>query len=226
MTKAHLKRIGAPRTWPIARKEATFITRPNPGMMSLEFSISISTLLTKLTKTCKNKKEVKRLLTFSEVLVYGVRRKDDKFPVSFGSTISIINKDYFRMSITEKGKLFVKAIPAKEATLKLVKIKNKIQSRKGLQIIFSDGRTLLNPKTKLKTGDSVLLTLPKQKIEKIIPFKKGSIVFFMKGSHKGKTAIIDSIEKDVLKFESNKKLTETKKDYAIAIGLDKPLITI
>ena len=45
MSSDHLKRLVAPRSWNIARKENVWTTRPMPGKHSLEGAIPISTIL-------------------------------------------------------------------------------------------------------------------------------------------------------------------------------------
>ena len=45
MSSDHLKRLVAPRSWSIARKQNVWTTRPMPGKHSLEGAIPISTIL-------------------------------------------------------------------------------------------------------------------------------------------------------------------------------------
>ena len=45
MSSGHLKRLVAPRSWNIARKERTWTTKPMPGKHSLESALPISTIL-------------------------------------------------------------------------------------------------------------------------------------------------------------------------------------
>ena len=45
MSSGHLKRLVAPRSWNIARKERTWTTKPMPGKHSLEGALPISTIL-------------------------------------------------------------------------------------------------------------------------------------------------------------------------------------
>ena len=224
--KDHLKRISTPRTWGIARKANTFITRPNPGMMELSLSTSINTVLTEMTGVCKNKKETKFLLTKKTVLVDGKRRKDDKYSVSFGSTIDVDGKQYFRLSIKKKKKNKEKEKTKKEAKIKIVKLDKKTPDKKGLQLNFSDGRNTIVKSTKLNTRDSVLLKLPEQKIEKEIPFKKGSMVFIYKGNNAGITAPIEDVQGSELFIKTKDGVKETKADYAIVVGDKSAEITL
>ena len=54
MSSGHLKRLVAPRSWSIARKEKTWTTKPMPGKHSLEGAIPISTILRDYLNVCDN----------------------------------------------------------------------------------------------------------------------------------------------------------------------------
>ncbi len=224
MTKAHLKRISMPKTWPFNRKKNTFIKRPNPGSRPLELTVPISSFLIEMTRICRNNKEVKQLLTFGTVFVDSRKRKDHKFPVGFASVVSIGKKQY-RLSLNEKGKLKDVEISDKEANFKVVTVYNKTITKKGLQLNLSDGRNILTKDNKLKTGQSLLLKLPEQKIENTYSLEKGSKAFLVKGNQKGKLVDVESVEGTIIKFKVGKDHFESKKAYALALGT-KPKITL
>jgi len=224
MTKSHLKRIAMPNTWPFSRKTNTFIKRPNPGSRTLDLTLPLSSFLIEMTKICRNNKEVKQLLTFGTVLVDSRKRKDHKFPLGFASVVSIGKKN-LRLSMNDKGKLVSIEIPEKEANFKVVTVNNKTLTKKGLQLNLSDGRNLLTKDKKISTGQSLLLKLPEQKIECVLSLEKGSKVFLIKGSHKGKLVDVESVEGNMIKFKSGKDFFESRKNYALALG-KKPGITL
>ena len=62
MSSGHLKRLVAPRSWNIARKERTWTTKPMPGKHSLEGALPISTILRDYLKVCDNNREAKIIL--------------------------------------------------------------------------------------------------------------------------------------------------------------------
>lgn len=224
MTKAHLKRIAMPKTWPFSRKSNTFIKRPNPGSRPLDLLVPLSSFLIEMTGICRNNKEVKQLLTFETVLVDSRRRKDHKFPVGFASVVSI-GKINYRLSMDKKGKLTAIDVSDKEANMKPVTIYDKTITKKGLQLNLSDGRNILTKDKKLKTGQALLLKLPDQKIENTYELGKGSKAFLVKGSHKGRIVDVTSVEGKVIKFKSGKDSFESKKTYALALG-EKPEVTL
>ena len=59
MSSDHLKRLVAPRSWSIARKQNVWTTRPMPGKHSLEGAIPISTILRDYLNVCDTNREAK-----------------------------------------------------------------------------------------------------------------------------------------------------------------------
>ena len=57
MVKNHLKTIAAPKTWPVKRKEKTFILRPQSGPHSLKGAISLNLILIDLLNFSTKKKD-------------------------------------------------------------------------------------------------------------------------------------------------------------------------
>ena len=57
MSSSHLKRLVAPRSWSITRKERTWTTKPMPGKHSLEGAIPISTILRDYLNVCDNNRD-------------------------------------------------------------------------------------------------------------------------------------------------------------------------
>jgi small subunit ribosomal protein S4e len=228
MTKNHLKRINAPKQWNILRKHRKFITRPDPGAHPLEQAMSLMTALKYYLNLGKNSREVLYLLSHHELLVDWRRKRDPKSQVGLFDTISIPKQNlYYRALFDDKGKLYFKKIDEKDSVLKVVKITDKTQVGKGIQVNLLDGRNILTDKSKqFKVGDSVLLELPNQKIKEIFPLEKGKPVFFYKGKFTGTVGTIDHIEKDTIFFKSKKGVFNTKKDFAIVIGSEKPAINI
>ena len=69
--RGKMKRISAPRSWDIARKEARFITKPSPGTHAVAKSYSLAVVLRDLLRMVATQKEVMQVLTRGEVLVDG-----------------------------------------------------------------------------------------------------------------------------------------------------------
>ena len=69
MSRDHLKRLVAARSWNISRKENVWTPRPMRGKHSLEGAIPISTILRDYLKVCDNNREAKIILHAGEVII-------------------------------------------------------------------------------------------------------------------------------------------------------------
>jgi small subunit ribosomal protein S4e len=230
MPKQHLKRLATPATWPIKRKGIKFIVRPKPGSRKQELGLPFNIVLKELIGVANTNKEAKYVLFDNEVLVDGKRRKDIRFQIGFLDVIAL-GKENYRLIINEKGKLGIKPIPAKESKLKIVKINNKKIIRNNItELLLSDGRTLRlakDDKTVYKTGDSLVLELPQQKISKIIKLEKGSMIFMTGGKHIGSFGTVENVEGKKIFFKNNAgDIFETYKEYALVVGKKTPELDI
>ena len=229
MVKQHLKRLFTPKTWKIKRKINVFITRPKPGAHPLSKGVSINTFFKEMIKYCKTTKEVKQILNNKEILVDGTRRKNHRLIIGFMDVISIPStKEHFRISISKKGYLFAIKIKDSESKIKPSKIKNKTMIGKDkIQLNFTDGKNVIIKKNDYKTGDTLMLSLPEQKITKHHKLEKGAFIILTAGSHIGQSGELTSMEGKVIKFKTKDgEELETKKDYAYVIGKKTPEITL
>jgi len=232
MTKNHMKRINAPKRWDVLRKKHKFITRPNPGR-DFSLSISLNTVLKDLLKKARTSKESKYLIRKQGVFVNAIRRYDEKFPVGFLDVIGFPSlKEHYRLLVNKKSKLFLLKISDEEAKVKLSKVMNKKQlSKDEIQINCSDGRNFILKKEdpylkQIKTNDSLLYTIPDQKLKQVIKLEKRALVFLYKGRHAGNVVVVADFDRDNIVFKIGDDVFETKKAYAFVIGKDKPVITI
>jgi small subunit ribosomal protein S4e len=221
MTKSHLKRLIAPKTWQINRKHETFILRPNSGGHNMDVSITLKDLLITIGKAT-TLREVKYVLYNHEILVDKKKRRDPAFPVGVFDILSLpeINEAY-TLFINKLNKLVIKKLNDPKSDTKLIKIvaKRKIKGNK-VQIETMCGRNIIvedKDVLKYKTGDSLMIKLPGQKIVDHKKFEKGAEVYLIKGTHVGLIGKVKSIEGEKLIFTSGKTDLETKKDYAFVV---------
>ena len=231
--KNHLKRIVAPRTIRIARKEDTWMIRPSAGAHPLKNSIPLGNIVRDYLGLCDSYREVKRVISNGSVLVDGRPRKSHQYPCGFMDVVSIpaTKKDY-RIVYDRKGRLELVPITGKEASWKLCRIENKTHIKGGLtQLNFHDGRTKLVDNDEYKTGDVVRLNLSDSKIEETYPFTKGSISLIIGGSHVGETAEIvhlQTVSSSRANLATMKGAEEffTITHYVFPIGKAKPVISL
>ena len=89
MSSSHLKRLVAPRSWSISRKENVWTTRPMPGKHSLEGAVPISTILRDYLNVCDTKREAKIILNDGAVLVDQKVVREPKAAVGLMDVISL-----------------------------------------------------------------------------------------------------------------------------------------
>src|SRR3990167_5629856 len=123
--KKHLKRLAAPKSWPIKRKGEKFITRPLAGSHEFGLATSLTIMLKDVLGIAKNNREVKHILNNKEILVDGKRRKEPRFLVGLMDVLSIPEtKENFRILLDKKGRLRLAKISEDDAKIKLSKIIN------------------------------------------------------------------------------------------------------
>lgn len=227
MTKNHLKRLNAPKTWPIKRKETAFIAKPNAGAHSLHLGMPLGVMLKRLGYA-DTTKEVKYMLNNKEVLVDGKRRKDHCFAIGLMDVLSIKDaNENFRILLNRKGVLEACPIRGEDVNVKLCKITGKVIVKKKMQLNMIDGRNMLAEKNIYKVGDSLLITLPDQKIKEHIPLKENCMVYLFRGKHAGYTGIVKEVKGSKVIYKNPEgKVMETLKNYVFVVGADKPVIQL
>ncbi len=213
----HMKRLAAPKAIHIKRKQGRFLLKSNPGPHPKKASLAIGVLLRDILKLSSNSKETRKIVRNKQILVDGVPRRDVKFPIGFMDTIEI-NKKYYRVSFDKKARLKPVEIPKKEINLKIGMITKKTAVKgKKIQLTLHDGRNILLSQTqakKFKTGSSVLISLPDQKIVRYIPYEAGSNVFITSGRHVGQKATVLKILGEKVLIKGEKEEFETLGKYA------------
>ena len=229
----HLKRLNAPRTLQIHRKEVTWTIKSSPGPHSLEKSIPLGLIIRNYLNLADTLKETKRIISNGEILVDGIIRKNHKFPCGIMDVISIpkIKKDY-RVLFNRRGKLILLPISSKESNWKLCRIENKsIVKDKKIQLNLHDGTNKLVKKDEYKTGDVLKILFNERKIDDIFKFEKGTVSMIIGGSHIGEVANIEDIEiiasskPNLAKMKGKNDFTTLQK-YVFPIGKAKPAIEL
>jgi len=229
MSSDHLKRLVAPRSWSIARKQNVWTTRPMPGKHSLEGAIPISTILRDYLHVCDNHREAKFILNSGAVLIDQRVVRKPKSPVGLMDVISLPNmKKHYRTMLDDHGRLQFVEIKAAEAKWKLLRVEDKTVVKGGkIQLNLHDGTNTLSDK-KVKTGDVLQISLPDMKIKNIIEFKEGSQAFITGGSHVGSISEIKGIEitrstkPNLVMYDD----FQTIKPYSFVVGDKKALVTL
>lgn len=227
MATSHLKRMATPKTWHINRKNSKFITKPSAGPHSAQISVALGVLIKEILNYASTTREVKKILNSGNVKVDGKTRKDFRMPVGIFDTVEFATGKHFRMILNRKGKLDTAEISKDESSTKPAKITGKTMLKGKIQLNLYDGKNRLVEKGDYNVGDTVVLSLPDQKVQKHLKLQKKSTIFLTSGKHVGETGKIEDIAgSKIIYKDNNGELVETLKEYAFVIGEDKPVITL
>ena len=227
----HLKRVAAPRSWPITRKTSKWVAKPSPGPHSEEYGMPLIVVLRDLLHVADKAKEIKQVLHEGKVLVDGKVRKDPHFPVGLFDVISIPDiKAGYRVMIGDDAKF--KLVPVSDANAKLLKIVNKTTVTGGkTQLNFHDGTTMLADNS-YHAKDSIVLSVPEKKIAQHLTYSVGSMAFVTGGKHAGTLGKIKEIR--IIKSTTPNRITistpagdfDTVEKYVFVVGKDTPAIDL
>ena len=227
----HMKRLAAPRTWPLKRKVNIWVAKQTAGAHSIEDSMPAVTVLRDMVGACDTAREAKRIIGNREMFVDGKAVKNPKAPVGFMDVITIPKMNLaFRMLLTDKGKLTLVAIDADEANWEICKILDKTVIKGGkVQLNLSSGRNIILDKNDYKCGDSLKVAFDGQKILDHFPMAEGASVFISEGSQAGAVKTIKSLEvirgpaPNIVLFTDG---TQTVVSNCFVIGAQAPAIKL
>jgi len=171
--------------------------------------------------------ESKKVLNNNDILVDGKRRKDYRYIVGLFDVITIpIQKKSFRLMFNKKKQIVINEISDTESLIKPCKVVGKTILTKGkIQLNLHDGKNIISD-TKVKVGDTLLLSLPKLEVKEVLPLEKESTVYLIDGKHCGDVGLFKEIRKEEAIYTKDKKDIETAKEYLFVVGKKKSMIEI
>ena len=192
----HLKRMAASSSLRIGRKSHRYLNKPDPGRHAAGASMSMLILLRDYLKLAGNRREAKKVLAAGSVLVDGVARKSEGFPLGLMDVVVIPKlKAFYRISIV-KGKLEPVEITEAESKVKLCKVVGKKIIKGGkVQLAFHDGRThvIEREEDQFSLGDTVKFAMPEQKLAGFLKLEKGARCYIHSGRHAGMIGVLQDI---------------------------------
>lgn len=189
----HLKRMSAQKSLPIRnKKEHTWIINPTPGPHAKRAAIPLTVLLRDVLGIAKSANEIKKMVSTRKISVDGTARADPSFPVGFMDIVSFADKNY-RIGVDSKARLVPIELPASESGRKIMKVvgKNSVPGGK-FMIRLHNGR-VMGADNNIRVGDSVIVSVPAWKLEKVLKLDKGARCLIREGKHAGLVAKLDSI---------------------------------
>lgn len=186
----HTKRLAAPSSVRIPRKEKKWVVSHSPGPYRKERSVPMLVVLRDLIGCCDRAKEGKFILAKRLVKVDGRVVTDLGFPVGLMNSLSV-GEDHYRVTLDNKGFKFVKSA---DPETKLVRIED-IRNVKGgkFQISTHDGRNILMDAKGYSTGTTLRIKVPDQEIMEHYELKEDALALVTRGKHMGKMAQIKGL---------------------------------
>ncbi|MCX6651160.1 MAG: 30S ribosomal protein S4e [Methanomassiliicoccales archaeon] len=226
-----LKRLNAPKSWPVSRKSNVWVTSPNPGPHALDRCMPLSVVLRDMLKVADTAAEAKKILSSKQVLVDGKVVTEEKFPVGLMDVISLVaTSKHYRMLLDNRGKLMLTEVAEDRAKWKLCRIENKTVITGGrMQLNLHDGRNILVDEDSYKTGDVLKVELPTQKVLEAFKMVQGNVAMVISGSSAGQIMIVEeqleehSSSPNLVRFKNGKL---TVKDNVFIIGNKTPEILL
>lgn len=239
----HLKRMHAPKFWPIHVKEAQWTKKPRPGPHANETCLPLSIIVRDVLQYAKTGRGAESIISERKVKVDGKTRIDAKYPTGLMDVIEIPEaKVAVRILPIRRKGLSVANIPEQEAAFKLCRIEGKHTVGGGnSQLNLHDGRNILVKVTDPRrsegdtygTFDTIQIGIPDQKILKHLKFSEGSQVIVTSGRNLGRKGRVKKIEEGsaarppmVTIEDSESKTFQTMANYVFVVGEDKPLIQL
>ncbi len=191
---SHLKRISSFRALKVPKKTHEWLIKASPGPHKLELSIPIGVLVRDYLGLAASSREMKFILNHGEVFVDGRKIKSPDFPVGLMDVVTLpkVGKGY-RIGIDSHERLTLNEVTLEEAKAKLCRIRSKVKVRKGkIMLGLHDGKTVPGD-SNYGVGDSVKLTLPENKIERLLKLAPGAHCLIIKGKHAGKICTLKEL---------------------------------
>tara|TARA_B100001971_G_scaffold164598_1_gene155111 strand:- start:91 stop:831 length:741 start_codon:yes stop_codon:yes gene_type:complete len=229
------KRSKTPSFWAIQRKKYRFTVTASPGPHGIEESYPLMVLIRDVLKIVNTFREASNIIRDGKIMVDGVVRKDPDFPVGLMDVLQIpLLKNSYRMVPIKGSVLAPIKIPDSDNNQKLCKVRRKVTVHGGkIQYGFHDGRSILaESETNISPGDVCLLEIPSQNIKRVVVLKNDVLALVVKGKRAGKIGQIKEIRpgtitrRKMVDLDIEGVIAELPADMIIAVGEDKPLVTV
>jgi small subunit ribosomal protein S4e len=226
MSRSHHKRLVMPRTWPLTRKTNIWAQKANPSGHQLEMCMPIGIVLRDVLGIAHNMREAKRILHSRIVMVDGRIETDRARGVGIMDVLTVGDENY-RCILDTNGKLRYRPIAKKAAETKICRVMGKTTVKGGkTQVHLHDGRNiLLDESPDYKTGDSLVISLPDQKVSSHLEMKIGATAYLTGGSHIGEIAKIadQEVKRSSKPNETSFEDFGTITDYVFVIGKESDI---
>jgi len=153
-SSGYIKRLYAPKYFAIHKKEHKYIVKQNPGRHSLQKSVALSLLISKLGLG-STMSESSKIIKSGQVKVNGNAVKDPKFPVGLNDSIEVDQSSH-TIGINRKG--HIEIVNDENPGSQVYKVVGKYKDKKNkIMLRLHDGR-IIEGKKDVNVNDSVVLS--------------------------------------------------------------------
>ncbi|MFB6194301.1 MAG: 30S ribosomal protein S4e [Halobaculum sp.] len=190
----HQKRLAAPNSWPIERKEETFTVKADAGPHG-EDGVPLVILLRDVLDYVDSRKEARYALDSGSVTVNGDSTVATDRPVGMFDILAFAEREeYYRVFPSEGGRLSLTPIDADAAASRLGKVVGKRQIDGGrFQYTLHDGETIQTDEPTYDTNDSLVIDNESKEIVAHFEYEEGALVTAVAGAHAGEIGEIEEI---------------------------------
>ena len=150
-----------------------------------------------MLKLCDSAREARHILNGRGVLVDGRVVTDPKFSVGLMDVLSLHDvKSHYRMLVDTRGRMTLVPVDEVDASWKLCRIEDKTTVSQGkTQLNLHDGRNVLLTKDAYKTGTTLKLHVPDQKVVEHFELTTDVPVLVTGGTHVGEIAHVLAVQR-------------------------------
>jgi small subunit ribosomal protein S4e len=193
----HQKRLSAPNSWPIERKEETFTVKAGAGPHG-EAGVPLVVLLRDVLGYADSTKEARYALNDGSVLVNGDEVDDHRRPIGMFDILAFRERgEQYRVFPDEGGRLTLTPISADAAGSRLGKVVGKRHVAGGdVQFTLHDGSTLqvsADEAAAYSTNDSLIVDNGTKEIVTSFVYEEGALVTAVDGEHAGEIGTVEEI---------------------------------
>jgi len=223
----HQKRLAAPESWPVGRKEETFTVKAGAGPHG-EDGVPLLIILRDVLGYADSRKEARYALDQDTVVINGKPVSDEERPVGMFDIVTFTERgEHYRVFPDEGGRLSLTPIDETAAGSKLGKVVGKQHVPGGdVQLTLHDGQTLLvDDDATYGVGDSLVVDNDDDSIVAHFEYEEGALATAVAGQHAGRIGTIDEIQVTASSAANNVLLSahgdgedfETLEEYIVVI---------
>jgi small subunit ribosomal protein S4e len=190
----HIKSLASSKFAAIERKaHGRYMMKPAAGRHILEKAIPLALILTKFAFT-ETTSDSKTAILSGLVTVNGKTIREPKYPVGLNDVVGVTPTDKFvSVGINERGQSDIKEIKKADVKGRICRVIGKYKAEKNsIRIRLHDGTDIAS-KPEVMVNDSIILD-SKNKVEKVLPLKKGSTCLVIDGVHVGTKGKISELK--------------------------------